>query len=142
MSQVANLARAWVGTPYRHQAALKGVGCDCLGLVRGIHAELFGILPAAPPYSADWAEASGVEQLIEGLSRHLDPIPVHEAAGGDVLVFRLRRGLAAKHAAIVTAAGSMVHAHEGAWVAEVPMTRWWMRHAAAAFRFPITPGGA
>ena len=29
-------ARAWIGTPYRHQASLKGVGCDCLGLVRGV----------------------------------------------------------------------------------------------------------
>jgi NlpC/P60 family putative phage cell wall peptidase len=28
--------RAWLGTPYRHQASLKGVGCDCLGLVRGV----------------------------------------------------------------------------------------------------------
>jgi len=27
--------RDWIGTPYRHQASLKGVGCDCLGLVRG-----------------------------------------------------------------------------------------------------------
>ena len=29
-------ARAWIGTPYRHQASLKGIGCDCLGLLRGI----------------------------------------------------------------------------------------------------------
>ena len=29
-------ARSWIGTPYRHQASLKGVGCDCLGLVRGV----------------------------------------------------------------------------------------------------------
>ena len=28
--------RAWIGTPYRHQASVKGVGCDCLGLLRGI----------------------------------------------------------------------------------------------------------
>lgn len=28
--------RDWIGTPYRHQASLKGVGCDCLGLVRGV----------------------------------------------------------------------------------------------------------
>ena len=26
-------ARAWIGTPYHHQAALKGVGCDCLGQI-------------------------------------------------------------------------------------------------------------
>src|SRR4051812_32701629 len=29
-------ARDWIGTRYRHQASLKGVGCDCLGLVRGV----------------------------------------------------------------------------------------------------------
>ncbi|MGG2476222.1 peptidase P60, partial [Rhizobium sp. BR5] len=26
------LAQGWIGTPYRHQASLQGVGCDCLGL--------------------------------------------------------------------------------------------------------------
>ncbi|HXO72313.1 MAG TPA: peptidase P60, partial [Bradyrhizobium sp.] len=29
-------ARSWIGTRYCHQASLKGVGCDCLGLVRGV----------------------------------------------------------------------------------------------------------
>ena len=29
-------ARGWIGTPYRHQASLKGVGADCIGLVRGV----------------------------------------------------------------------------------------------------------
>ena len=29
-------ARAWIGTRYCHQASVKGVGCDCLGLVRGV----------------------------------------------------------------------------------------------------------
>jgi cell wall-associated NlpC family hydrolase len=28
-------ARTWVGTPYHHQARLKGVGVDCIGLVLG-----------------------------------------------------------------------------------------------------------
>ncbi len=35
-------ALSWVGTPYRHQAAQKGVGCDCLGLVRGVWRALYG----------------------------------------------------------------------------------------------------
>ena len=35
-------ARAWIGTPYRHQARCKGVGCDCLGLVRGVWRALHG----------------------------------------------------------------------------------------------------
>ena len=34
--EIVAAARSWIGTPYRHQASLKGVGCDCLGLVRGV----------------------------------------------------------------------------------------------------------
>ena len=45
--------RAWIGTPYRHQASLIGIGCDCLGLVRGVWREVLGPEPeAAPPYAA------------------------------------------------------------------------------------------
>ena len=63
-SDVVAIARAWIGTPYRHQASLKGVGCDCLGLLRGLWRERNGEEPeAAPPYSPDWAEASGSETL-------------------------------------------------------------------------------
>ena len=52
-------ARSWIGTPYRHQASLKGVGCDCLGLLRGVWRDVVGDEPERPPaYSRDWAEAS------------------------------------------------------------------------------------
>jgi NlpC/P60 family putative phage cell wall peptidase len=37
--------RSWIGTPYRHQASLKGVGCDCLGLVRGVWRAVIGVEP-------------------------------------------------------------------------------------------------
>lgn len=33
---IVNAARSWLGTPYHHQASLRGVGCDCLGLIRGL----------------------------------------------------------------------------------------------------------
>jgi NlpC/P60 family putative phage cell wall peptidase len=47
-------ARAWIGTPYHHQAARKGVGCDCLGLVRGVWRATYGADPEHPPaYSRD-----------------------------------------------------------------------------------------
>ena len=38
--RVLEAATGWIGTPYRHQASQKGVGCDCLGLVRGVWREL------------------------------------------------------------------------------------------------------
>src|SRR5688572_27964758 len=65
-------ARAFIGTPYRHQASLRGVGCDCLGLVRGVWRALHGGEPeATPAYTRDWAEASGIESLAEAARRHL-----------------------------------------------------------------------
>lgn len=142
-------ARAWIGTPYRHQASLKGVGCDCLGLVRGVWRAVIGEEPErAPPYAPDWAESLSGEPLADAAARHLIAIdlapslPSPASGGGlgwgpgDVLLFRWRANLPAKHAAIVTAEDKMVHAHDGAAVAEVALAPWWRRRLAYAFRFP------
>jgi NlpC/P60 family putative phage cell wall peptidase len=135
-------ARGWIGTPYRHQASLKGVGCDCLGLIRGIWRGVIGDEPeCAPPYAPDWAEATGDEALARAAARHLIAIAPGEFKPGDVLLFRWRANLPAKHAAIVTSVGpdgpdTMVHAHDGAAVAEVAIAPWWRRRLAYAFRFP------
>jgi len=133
-------ARAWIGTPYRHQASLKSVGCDCLGLVRGVWREVLGAEPELPPaYSADWAEAGGKESLAEAAARHLVPIALDAAAPGDILLFRWRANLPAKHAAILVANDRIVHAHDGAAVAEVYFAPWWRRRLAFVFAFLPTP---
>jgi NlpC/P60 family putative phage cell wall peptidase len=131
-------ARAWIGTPYRHQASLRGVGCDCLGLVRGVWRVLNGDEPeAVPAYAPDWAEASGIEALAQAAARHLVRLDDAGAfAPGDVILFRWRQNLPAKHAAIVTSAATMVHAHDGASVAQVAIAPWWRRRLAYAFQFP------
>jgi NlpC/P60 family putative phage cell wall peptidase len=131
-------ARAGIGTRYRHQASLQGVGCDCLGLVRGVWRALHGAEPeATPAYTRDWAEASGVESLAQAARRHLDELADCQAfAPGDVLLFRYANRYPAKHAAIATAPDLMVHAHDGAAVAEVAIAPWWRRRLAFAFAFP------
>ena len=54
---VVSAARGWLGTPYHDQASVRGVGCDCLGLVRGVWRDLHGPEPMPiPPYSRDWGE--------------------------------------------------------------------------------------
>jgi NlpC/P60 family putative phage cell wall peptidase len=134
--QVVAAARRWLGTPYLHQASLRGVGCDCLGLLRGVWRDLYGSEPERPaPYTPDWAEACGEERLIEAAGRHLIAIGISEAKAGDVLLFRWRRDLPAKHVGILSAADCIIHAHDGAVVAEVPL-RSWRRRIACAFRFP------
>jgi NlpC/P60 family putative phage cell wall peptidase len=114
------------------------VGCDCLGLVRGVWRAVNGAEPeTTPAYTPDWAEASGAEALAEAARRHLveldDP---RTFAPGDVLLFRYGSRYPAKHAAIATAPDLMVHAHDGACVAEVAIAPWWRRRLAYAFQFP------
>ena len=136
-SHIVAEARAFIGTPYRHQASLRGVGCECLGLVRGVWRAVIGEEPErAPPYAPDWAEAAAGEPLADAAARHLVAIDRDAFGAGDVLLFRWRANLPAKHAAIVTAPALMVHAHDGAAVAEVALAPWWRRRMAYAFRFP------
>lgn len=130
-------ARGWLGTPYLHQASLRGVGTDCLGLVRGVWREVIGPEPEAPPgYAPGWAEMGAGEAMAEAARRHLVEIPCTDYQAGDVLLFRWRPHLPAKHAGIASGRDAMVHAQEQATVAEIALSGWWRRHLAFAFRFP------
>jgi NlpC/P60 family putative phage cell wall peptidase len=138
-------ARRWIGTPYRHQASLIGVGCDCLGLLRGVWRALVGDEPeATPPYAPGWAEDAGrtpvAEPLVAAARRHLVAAPEGAVRAGEVLLFRFRAHLPARHCAIATGGNAMVHAHAGAAVAEVAIHPWWARHRSHRFRFPGLPG--
>ena len=136
-ARIVMFARTWAGTPYHHQASTKGVGTDCLGLVRGVYRELYGAEAApVPGYSRDWAEASGRETLFDAARLHLTEISKDQANGGDILLFRWRPGAVAKHVGILLARQRLIHAFEDVPVTEIKMTPWWWRHAAAAFRFP------
>jgi NlpC/P60 family putative phage cell wall peptidase len=102
-ADVLAIAGTWIGTPYRHQGAQKRVGCDCLGFVRGIWRELYGAEPeVVPAYAADWAERAGEERLMAAAGRHfLAVASFAESLPGDLVLFRFRSHLAAKHAGIL-----------------------------------------
>lgn len=134
---IVSAARGWISTPYRHQASLRHVGCDCLGLVRGVWRDCIGTEPESPPpYAPDWAEAHGQETMAQAALRHLVPVASDNIGAGDVLLFRWREGFVAKHVAIASGEGTMIHAHDGASVCEVALTPWWRRRLAYAFSFP------
>ena len=135
--EVVTAARGWIGTPYRHQASLRGVGCDCLGLVRGVWRDCMGAEPEeAPAYSPDWAEAGGLETLADAAGRHFLRVDDLKFEEGDVVLFRWKPHLPAKHAGIATGQTTMIHAQDGVAVSEVALSRWWMRRVAFVFRFP------
>ena len=136
-SDIIAAARGWIGTPYQHQASLKHVGADCLGLVRGVWREVLGAEPeGVPAYSAGWTESGAGEKLADGCRRHAMECAGLKFAGGDLLLVRWRPHLPAKHAAIAVSCTRMVHAQDGAAVAEVAINAWWRRHLAHDFQFP------
>lgn len=136
----ADIARTWIGTPYRHQASCRGAGADCLGLVRGVWRELLGAEPlAVPAYTPDWGEAEREEVLWAAARAHLAERPPGEAACGDVLLFRMREGSVAKHLGILSESGGwprFVHAYSGHGVLETSLSTPWRRRLVAAFAFP------
>lgn len=142
--RVVAIARTWLGTPYQHQASVRGEGADCLGLLRGVWRELFGVEPEpTSPYRPDWAELGGEETLLQAARRWLREIPVDTARAGDVLLFRMAAGAPAKHCAILSAGAlrggeepRMIHAYWGRAVVESWMGVWWRRRLVAAFAWP------
>ncbi|MEM6621566.1 MAG: NlpC/P60 family protein [Pseudomonadota bacterium] len=140
-ARIIEAAKAWLGTPYRHQASLCGVGADCLGLVRGVWRDVIGPEPEQPgAYSADWAEATGEERLLQAALRHMTRLPRDAARPGDMLLFRIVERGPAKHAAILVDGfvngGTILHAYSGHDVCETRLTVGWQRRLAGAFQFP------
>ncbi len=139
-AEIVAEARRWIGTPYRHQASLRGAGCDCLGLLRGLWRACCGAEPeAVPAYTPDWSEPARDELLWRVASRHLRPKPLRAAAPGDVLLFRMRAGAVAKHLGVQSATGAQaafIHAYTGHGVLESPLSAPWRRRIVARFAFP------
>lgn len=146
-AEIVARARAWIGTPYRHQASCAGAGADCLGLVRGVWREIYGREPETPPaYTPDWGEAAhadrGKEPLMGAALRHLERVDAPQP--GDVLLFRMLERGPAKHLAILSSdcpirGKRMIHAYSGHSVCETALTPSWARRIAGIFRFPRIP---
>lgn len=111
-ARVTALAREWIGTPYRHGARLKGIGCDCT-FVACVY-EAAGLVPhldIAPytPQAHLHREGSLYLDLVLRHGRRTDaPLP------GDMALYRY--GRAFSHGAIVVEPGwpAVVHGDMGA----------------------------
>jgi len=132
-------ARGWIGTPYLHQASMRGAGCDCLGLLRGVWRDVYGREPEpVPAYTQDWSEPQGAEVLLGAARRHLREKLLSDAVAGDVILFRMRGGMVAKHLGIVAGVGptaTFIHSYSGHGVVESALTTAWHRRIAACFAF-------
>jgi NlpC/P60 family putative phage cell wall peptidase len=131
--EIVGAARAWLGTPYRHQASTLGAGCDCLGLLRGVWRALYGDEPMeVPNYRADGRD--GGDALLAAAERFL--LRADGPAAGQVVLFRLGRQTTPRHCGIMVSDERFVHAQERLGVVEGNLTDAWRRRVAATFSFP------
>ncbi len=120
-------ARACVGTRFRVQGRVPGLGLDCVGVVLAA-ARGAGVAAVAPPYALGGRDEAGVEAMLGAAGC----MPVAVAAAGDVLV--VAPATDRRHLAVVTPAG-VVHAHAGLGrVVEGPLDPAWV--IVGGFRLP------
>lgn len=138
--RVLDAARGWLGTPYLHQGSVRGAGCDCLGLLRGVWRDVFGAEPEVPPaYTPGWDEVTRHEVLRGAAERHLTEVDIAEARPGDVLLFRMRRDAVAKHLGLLSKTGPeprFIHAYSGHGVVESALSEPWARRIDGVFAWP------
>lgn len=111
-------ARDCVGTRFRAQGRVPGIGLDCVGVVLAAAAAV-GVKPARLPSYWVGGDCPDVEAILkaEGCT------PTSDALPGDVMVFA--PSSRQRHFGIVTPLG-LVHAHAGlARVVEGPTDRDW-----------------
>ena len=100
-------ARSWLGTPYHHQADLKGVGVDCAMILIAVYSAVGAIEHFDPrPYPPDWMLHRDSERYLE----HILPraIEVDSPKPGDVVLMKFGRTFS--HSAIVIEDTAVIHA--------------------------------
>jgi NlpC/P60 family putative phage cell wall peptidase len=123
--QAIEIARAWLGTPFVEGASVQGVGADCAGLIEGIARQLGVPYPSRPDVEADFERAA--RQAL---------VPVPEPVVGGLILLGAQPGGPARHGAIVTEGGTLIHAHWRAGVVENRFGSWFKARLTHCFAWP------
>lgn len=126
--EVLSTARRCLGTPFRHQGRVLGVGMDCAGLIifvareLGFAGEFFEV-----PYGR-YPNAGTLRSLCD---RYLDPIARHEP--GDIVLMAWQQE--PQHLAIVTDIG-IIHSYAAARkVVEHSLDTVWASRIRGSYRY-------
>ena len=137
-SEAVAEARTWLGTPFHHQASVKGAGCDCIGLIKGVGTALTLVDydPSSPEAQAfaNYSMLPNSRRMREGLTTWLVETPVPEATLADI--YFMAWGREPQHVALITDKG-IIHSYSGVGkVVEHALDEDWRRRIVAAYRYP------
>lgn len=134
-------ARIWVGTPFRHQAAVKGAGCDCAGLIRGVGVALDLLPDFAQRWGshANYSRLPNPRQMERALRAFLLPVEPAQMRLADVLWLQWREDLPMHLALLSEHQGrpTLIHAlSDFGRVVEHGLTAEWRSRIASVWRYP------
>jgi NlpC/P60 family putative phage cell wall peptidase len=89
---IINDAKQWLGTPYKHQASMQNIGCDCIGLVYGVLKQN-NLIPSEfnKEELRDYSRISKDFSLITKFRKYFKEIDLDSAKSGDIFVMRFRK---------------------------------------------------
>lgn len=96
--RVIKEAKTWLGTPYHHQAAIKGAGVDCAQILVEVYAAV-GVVDKIDvgDYPHDWHLHRSEEKYLWWVEKYCSRI--EEPSMGDIALFTF--GRCVSHAAII-----------------------------------------
>ena len=108
-NKVVQEARTWLGTPYHHHAAVKGVGVDCAQVLIEVYANA-GVVEKIDvgDYPHDWHMHRSEEKYLGWIKKYCRKVTAPKM--GDIALFTF--GRCVSHAAIIVNwPGEVIHSY-------------------------------
>lgn len=127
--QIVDEARTWLGTPFKHQGRLKGVGSDCIGIVLEVGKSL-GLIDL---------EVSGYGRSPDGIlmqktmDSYLDKVSFNTIQPGDILLMKFET--LPQHVAFYTDIGILHSYQHVRKCIETSLDETWKNRIVAVYRF-------
>ena len=109
--RIVEEARSWLGTPYHHQAMVKGAGVDCAMILVAVYRAV-GLIPAGfdpRPYPQDWHLHRDAERYLGNITRFCCEVESPQVGG--IAVWRFGRTFS--HGGICIGGNQVIHSYIG-----------------------------
>jgi cell wall-associated NlpC family hydrolase len=111
-TEIIEVAKSWIGTPFHDKSAIKGVGVDCAMFLCEVFKETGFVEKSYKPidYSSQWARNHNEELFLETVLE-LGAVEIHTPAQmGDIILFK--HGRTFSHGAIIVNDTFIIHAYQ------------------------------
>ena len=137
--RIVEEARSWLGTPYHHQAMVKGAGVDCAMILVAVYRAV-GLIPAGfdpRPYPQDWHLHSDAERYLGNITRFCREVETPQVGG--IAVWRFGRTFS--HGGICIGGNQVIHSYVGRGVVLDDMGQAELSGRGVRY-FDFVPGGS